>query len=90
MISPEDRERLIRAGKVMGLTPFHAQLIIAIVQDQARRGVLPDAIVDACSDAAACIPLPQTRPMAPAFRKTGLWLAVIIAIEIALVTLWLI
>lgn len=38
VLVPERRERLVRLGKVMGLSPFDANLVIAIVQDQARRG----------------------------------------------------
>lgn len=35
----DQREKLERTAKVMGLTVFNANLIIAIVQDCARRGV---------------------------------------------------
>ena len=35
----DQREKLERTAKVMGLTVFNANLIIAIVQDSARRGV---------------------------------------------------
>ena len=42
MLVPEKREKLIRAGRVMGLSPFDCNLIIAILQDQARRGNLPE------------------------------------------------
>ena len=41
VLPPERRERLLDLGRVMGLTPFDANLIIAIVQDQARRGHAP-------------------------------------------------
>lgn len=37
----EQRDRLIRLGKSMGLTAFDANLVLAIVQDQARRGHEP-------------------------------------------------
>ncbi len=41
-VLPADRrEGLVRLGKVLGLTAFDASLIIAIVQDQARRGHAP-------------------------------------------------
>jgi hypothetical protein len=38
VLRPSDRDELLRAGKMMGLTPFQTSLIVAIVQDQARRG----------------------------------------------------
>lgn len=39
ILTPEKRELLIREGVDSGLTPFDANLVIAIVQEQARRGV---------------------------------------------------
>ena len=41
VLPAERREALVRLGKVLGLTAFDASLIIAIVQDQARRGHAP-------------------------------------------------
>ncbi len=41
VLRPERRERLLRLGRVVGLTPFDSNLVIAIVQDQARRGFAP-------------------------------------------------
>jgi len=38
VLPPERRDRLVRLGKLLGMTPFDANLVIAIVQDQARRG----------------------------------------------------
>ena len=38
LLSPADRQRLLEQGLTLGLTVFDANLIIAIVQDQARRG----------------------------------------------------
>ena len=37
-ISPENREKLVEMGKQFGLRPFDVQLVIAIVQDNARQG----------------------------------------------------
>lgn len=37
-ISPEHRESLVGMGRTLGLRPFDVQLIIAIVQDNARQG----------------------------------------------------
>ena len=41
ILPPMARDRLVRLGKTLGLSPFDANLIIAIVQDQARRGYAP-------------------------------------------------
>ena len=41
MLGPEKREHLLRMGRAFGLTAFDANLVIAIVQDQARRGHPP-------------------------------------------------
>lgn len=38
IIRPEVRRRLVAAGVSMGLRPFDANLVIAIVQDDARSG----------------------------------------------------
>jgi hypothetical protein len=37
-LTPERREQLLKAGKTLGLRPFESNLVIAIVQDQARAG----------------------------------------------------
>ena len=38
ILSPERRTVLLRLGKILGLTPFDTNLVIAIIQDRARRG----------------------------------------------------
>lgn len=38
LLSPADRQRLLEEGLQLGLTVFDANLILAIIQDQARRG----------------------------------------------------
>lgn len=38
LLPPEQRERIERIATRMGVRPFEANLIMAIVQDQARRG----------------------------------------------------
>ncbi len=38
ILTPESRRRLLRASARLGLKPFDAGLVIAIVQDAARRG----------------------------------------------------
>lgn len=56
LLSPEKRQRLIRTGRVMGLTAFDCNLVIAIVQDQARRGHAPAYCPAAAEDALAMVP----------------------------------
>ncbi|MEM7577751.1 MAG: hypothetical protein AAF328_09770 [Planctomycetota bacterium] len=60
ILRPEHRERLLLQGKSMGLTPFDTSLILAIVQDQARRGHAPAY----CPTAAE----PQLRMVPPVCR----------------------
>jgi len=58
-IVPEQRDRLVRLGRSLGLSPFDVNLIVAIVQDQARRGTLPDYCASAGHDQLAMIPPPR-------------------------------
>ncbi len=37
-LTPERRERVMRTARHLGVRPFDANVIVAIVQDQARRG----------------------------------------------------
>lgn len=38
-LAPEKRERLLQVGRILGLSLFDANLVIAIIQDRARRGL---------------------------------------------------
>ena len=63
ILTPESREGLLRVGRVLGLRAFDASLVIAIVQDAARRGEpLNTSIV---SDRLAMASSPTTQPPAP-------------------------
>ncbi|MCC5785281.1 MAG: hypothetical protein JJU33_01115 [Phycisphaerales bacterium] len=44
VLTPDRRQRLLRLATNMGLRPFDANLIIAIVQDEARHGVSPSPL----------------------------------------------
>jgi hypothetical protein len=55
ILTPEDRSALLAFGRARGLRAFDSNLLIAMVQDRARRGETPGAI-----------PLAQT--MAPAME----------------------
>jgi len=85
LLRPEHRENLLRLGRMLGLTPFEANLVLAIVQDQARRG-------EPLSSAAGNLAMvPQYRPAKARRRwRTALaWAAAFIAVEIALVVITL-
>jgi hypothetical protein len=43
MLTPEHRDQLLKTGQKLGLRSFESNLVIAIVQDQARQGKESDA-----------------------------------------------
>ncbi|MEM9916275.1 MAG: hypothetical protein AAF911_15075 [Planctomycetota bacterium] len=59
VLPPAKRDRLIKIGKMFGLTAFDANLIIAIVQDQARRGYAPAYCPTAGEPQLRMVPPPQ-------------------------------
>lgn len=66
VLPPDKRERLVKIGKMFGLTAFDANLIIAIVQDQARRGYAPAYCPTAGEPQLRMVPPPQkTKWMTP-------------------------
>ena len=90
ILRPEKRERLLRLARVMGLRSFDANLVIAIVQDQARRGHDPANCPAAGEQQLALIPLPVHAKVMSAFRgRRGLGMALaiagVIAVELLLV-----
>ena len=90
LLSPEKRHRLIRTAVVIGLTAFDANLIIAIVQDQARRGHTGPAAPQAAQEQLAMISLPQQRRRAAHKRRLhiSITVAIILTLELAII-LWL-
>jgi len=95
VLAPEARERLIRTGKAMGLTPFDANLVIAIIQDQARRGFAPERCASAGAPMLRMVPLPRPRDrFIGSFSRGGFWAAVglvaaIVGLELLLIKSWL-
>lgn len=92
-LRPERRERLLQLGKAMGLSPFDCSLIIAIVQDQARRGHLPDYCPTAGEPQLRMVPLPTHATLLTYLRKqpaiaTSLVVAGLLALELLLIR-WL-
>ena len=76
VLSPQKRKKLLKLGKILNLTPFDANMIIAIVQDQARRGYAPAFCPTASEPQLRMIPLP-TRPK---FDRFPLYVAGLITV----------
>ena len=93
VLSPERRDRLVRIGRMMGLTAFDANIIIAIVQDQARRGFEPAYCPIAGEQQIEMVPLPrrhQIKSMLPAHNamKIAAVLGALIATEIVILNIF--
>lgn len=86
ILRPEKRQRLLRLGRVMGLSPFAANLVIAVVQDRARRGVVRDDLTHAAAADLALIP--QAQPRRGNVWATTAAVAALLVMQ-ALVLLWL-
>ena len=70
ILRPEKRQRVLRLGKMLGLSPFDSNLVIAIMQDQARRGVMPQRCPAAGERQLALVPLPdEHRPPSMQSRR---------------------
>lgn len=61
LLSLERRNRLMKLGRLLGLTAFDTNLVIAIVQDQARRGFSPDYCPTAGEPQLRMIPVPNLK-----------------------------
>jgi len=70
VLRPEKRQRLVRVGQMMGLTTFDCHLIIAMVQDRARRGRAAELCPAAVADQLALVPKPEGRGRD---RRGDLW-----------------
>ncbi len=73
----ESRQRLIRLGRAMGLNAFESNLVIAIVQDGARRGA---GLADA-EPSLACVPMYDHRPVRRAWR-IAMWACAALIVEV--------
>lgn len=92
VLPPESRERLVRMARMFDLTPFDANMIIAIVQDQARRGIAPHLCPTAGEPQLRMITPPRRRTLLQSLKsrygmKVVLLLGALLALELALV-LW--
>ncbi len=90
VLPPEKRQRLVDLGKRLGLSPFDANLVIAIVQDQARRGYAPELCPSQGEAQLRMVPLPGYTDADGARRRRAMatagWLTLVLAGELAL--LW--
>lgn len=91
ILRPERRDRLVRLGKMLGLSAFDANLVIAIVQDQARRGYAPEYCPTAGETQLRLIPLPGARDLIGrrlrhrrVLQAAG-WIASLLALELVVV-----
>ncbi len=89
ILGPERRERIVRMAKLFDLTPFDANMIIAIVQDQARRGIAPHLCPAAGEPQLRMITPPKRTSLLQAIgsrygTKVMLLLGVLIVIEAAI------
>jgi hypothetical protein len=64
-LRPERREKLVRLATTLGMRPFDANLVIALVQDRARRGEITTTrgagLPDDIADALAMVPSVESR-----------------------------
>ena len=93
VLPPKKRETLMSQGKSMGLSPFDCSLILATVQDRARRGIPLDECPAASETQLALIPLPTVRPMKSALgehpKRTLLIAGGLLALQAMLIWVWL-
>ena len=92
VLTPERREKLLRVGKMMGLTLFDCNLVIAIVQDQARRGYAPEYCPTAGEAQLALVPRSRFSGLRAPWRgrramATAALIVGIIAVELAVLKL---
>jgi len=89
VLSPDKRETLMQQGKSMGLSPFDCSLILAIIQDRARRGIDLDACPAASESQLSLIPLPPMRSFKSALgdhpKRTVLIACGLLALQVLLI-----
>ncbi len=91
VLRPEKRETLTRIGKMLGLTAFDVSLVIAIVQDQVRRGHPTLQAPGAGADQLAMIQLNSAnrKPAWQQWLPAGCVVAAVIVAEVILLWAWL-
>ncbi len=92
ILRPEARERLLRTARLLGIRPFDAALIIAMVQDTARRGETPPGhapLTPALAESLASVREPERTAHAPAILQRLAGVLLIAAAMVAAAILWL-
>jgi hypothetical protein len=88
ILTPESRDRIVRMGRLFNLTPFDANMIIAIVQDQARRGIAPHLCPTAGEPQLRMISPPRQRSFKQLIKsRLSLTLAALLALLLAIESL---
>ena len=87
ILRPEKRDGLTRLGTTLGLSLFDANLIIAIVQDQARRGYEPRFCPTAGEPQLRMVPLTIKAKIGAAVRtkramELAWWIVGLLAMEL--------
>ena len=86
VLEPARRDRLIRLGRIMGLNTFESNLVIAIVQDQARRGL----DMDNAAASLNMVPMSGKSPARQAgWHRVAMWVGLTLVLEIAIAIAWL-
>ncbi len=93
LLPPEKRQNLIRLGRVMGLNPFDCNLVIAIVQDQARRGHAAEYCAAASEQQLQMVPVPRHASILARLRQrpgliVGGIIVAMLLIEFSLLRWW--
>lgn len=93
VLPPLKRESLMQQGKSMGLSPFDCSLILAIIQDRARRGIPLDECPSVSEKQLALIPLPPMRPFKSVLgehpTRTLLIASGLLVLQVLLIWSWL-
>lgn len=93
VLPPTQRETLMIQGKSMGLSAFDCSLILAIIQDRARRGIPLDQCPSVSEPQLALIPLPAMRSFKSALgnnpTRTILIASGLLALQGLLIWVWL-
>ncbi|BAM02707.1 hypothetical protein [Phycisphaera mikurensis] len=86
VLVPENRRRLLAVGAAVGLSPFDTALVIAMVQDQARRGVPLPHCPAAAEPQLRHVPRPRGRKVP--WRTVAIGSLLALAAEAALAVWW--
>lgn len=92
ILRPERRERLTATAKGLGLRPFDAALIIAMVQDEARRGDVPKGhppLTARLAESLTAVPAPERAIARPGILQRLAAAMLIAACLVAALILWI-